>query len=262
MNKLFLLGLLCLLLPGLAFSQKKRKKKKSTVINLAVSFNLYPAIEPYQHTTSFRNFENRFSVRTVNMELPSQRLGIGFGVQIVKNNTLFHEISLTRLSYNESKHTIARELFDSINPGGIEDGTGASQTAFTLGLRYEFGGYFGKKDAAIRFGLSGGIEPSFFASRRRPEGILEFANQARIYNLEVAVIPHLALRLSKKVSLDFKVVPNILLAYHERVEELNPAIARDNRRATRRFASPDINTTFSLLLRYQIKAPKKRRRRS
>ncbi|MEM9821667.1 MAG: hypothetical protein AAF985_11365 [Bacteroidota bacterium] len=285
MNRTLLLFLLWMLLPGLAFSQRKRKKKKrATSTNLAITYNVYPRIEPYATFNAFNiqdddlilNYltsnsgtfviteeETILVERRLTTEIPSQIMGFGFSLQLVKG-AMYHEIALTKLSFNKSKHRVAFQ-FENLGNGTVTNILqGYEQNTFAFGLRYEFGGFFGKgKKPALRFGLSGGVEPSFYAYSREPlSPQSEFPIKARIYNLEVAVIPQLQIRMSKKISLDFKVIPNVLLAYHYRVKEENPSLIIDDQTLKPNFDSPEINLAFSALLRYQIKAPKKRRRRS
>ena len=92
---------------------------------------------------------------------PSQLLGVGASVQVLKSNSLFHEVSLTKLSSSKSSYTVNFTTTDSVGARSTFQ-LGYEQKASAFGFRYEVGKYFGDpKRANLRFGISGGIERTY-----------------------------------------------------------------------------------------------------
>lgn len=282
MNKLLIFILCCILLPVASFAQRS-KKKPGTTISFSTTFNYYPSLKPYSFfaaypydrdevlldfiTTNSGTFTLEES-ETVLIErrnansFPSQLFGVGFSVQIVKGTSLFHEISLTKLAYSKSESLITLTFLDDENQILNQNRSGYKDTGLAFGFRYEIGSYFGKqKDAALRFGLSGSIEPSFYFFKRTPPNSNGFPITAKIYTVEFALIPIVSARLSKKMSLDFKVIPNFLIGSYEKVREENPSLPLRQQTTTREKEFPEVNFAFNVSLRYKIKEPKKRGRR-
>lgn len=277
-KKQLVVFLLCTLLPLLAFAQR-RKKPVTTTISVATTANYYPALKPYSFFSSFTDDNDQlllkfltassgiFSIRegesvlitrqNVN-EFPSQLLGIGAGVRIMKNHSLFHEFSLTKLSFVKSSYYVDFIVMDTMNMANPVR-LGYDQNASAFGFRYEMGRYFGDAEAGLRFGISGGLEPSFYFYKRTPFSSNEFPLRARIITLDIAVIPMLSARLSKKVALDFKVIPNMLIGDFSRVVEENPLLPGGEQGGERAYNSPEVNVAFSLLLRYEIHESRKKR---
>ena len=79
--------------------------------------------------------------------------------------------------------------------------------------------------------------------------------------VDIALIPMVLAKLSKKVSLELKVIPNILIVDFGPVEERNPTVTLAEQEGQRNYNLPVVNVGASLLLKYQIKEPKKKRRR-
>ena len=278
MNKLILIFLSLVLCP--LYSSAQTNKKLGTTISVSTAINYYPAIDPYSFFSSFTsdddelilNFltansgtfvieEESISVeREVTSNIPSQLLGVGAGVQIEKGKKLFHEISLTKLSFAKSSYEKVFLFSDSL--GKIRAlKLGSEQKTSAFAFRYELGKYFGKrKKPSFRFGLSGSIEPSFYFFKRTPFSSREYPIDGKLFTIEVALIPMFSVKVSKKVSLDFKIIPNILMADFGSIKENNPLLSKSLQNGGREYNPPDINLAFSLLLKYKIKEPKKRRR--
>jgi hypothetical protein len=187
--------------------------------------------------------------------MPSQLFGVGGSVQFNKRGGLFHEISLTRLTVGKSSIITTYEYEDDKRvPFGYE------QKHATAGLRYEVGKYFGKrKDAKFRFGLSGSIEPTYHSFKRTPYSFQEYRIKAQILTIDVAVIPTFSFAISKKVSLDFKFLPNILMADYGKITEKNPTLPTALQSGKRDYTSPEMSYGFSAVLRYTVKEEKKKR---
>ena len=279
MKKLSLVFLLLLFIPGFIFAQK-RKKKIPTSLSISTSLNYYGAYEPYTFSNSFEYDEEDLILtfltansgtfvienpESYNVErknenrFPVQSFGLGFSLQVLKGKKEFHEISLSRFSYTKSEHSIDYIFSQGEGQSIIRPFRGYRQRALAFAFRYEYGHYFGEGN--FRFGLSGSLEPSFYFYKRQPTISSECPITATIIGVEIALIPILSFNLSKKVTMDFKVIPNLLMGTFERVREKNPALTIDQQSINRDISLPEINMAFSWLVRYQIKAPDKRRRR-
>ncbi len=277
-----ILYLFCLFLPVLCFSQKG-KKNNGTSIYVSTTFNYYPAIAPYSFFSSFSgttsddvilNYLTRtggtFTIeegesivitRENTSEFPSQILGLGASLQLLKESGLFHEFSLTKLSFAKSSYHTEFIFIDALDEMTSYH-SGYDQKTAAIAFRYEIGKYFGKsKRSKLKFGLSGGIEPSFYFYKRTNYSINAYPMKANIQTIDLSVIPMLSAKLSKKISLDFKVISNILIADFGSFTEGNPMVSLDQQNGEREYSLPEISMAFSIVLRYKIKEPKKGRRR-
>ena len=198
--------------------------------------------------------------RTQTTSIPSQLLGIGGSVQIRAANSLFHEISLTKLSVVKASEEIRITTLDSLGDILSYPYRGYDYRATALGLRYEFGKYFGNTKAKVRFGLSAGLEPSMYFYKMTPEGSVDYPVSGSLLTFELSLNPILCFNLSKKVSLEFKAIPNTLLGDFGGLSVKDPSLTERQQKniAKREYKSPDINLSFSVLLRYVIKEPKKK----
>jgi len=279
----FILILAGFLLPESSYGQRKRKYDNS--IHVSTSFNFYPAYEPYalfnqyavEHsdeillnyitrttgTFTVEEGETRNIERTHTTELPTPLIGIGGSVQIVTENGLFQEISLTRLSYVKSSNITKISIF--INSDSILSyRSGFEQKAAAVGIRYEVGKYFGGRRRRVpnfRFGISGGLEPSYYTYQRIPEDFRDFPIKARLFTVEVSIIPMLSWQVSKKLFLEARAVPNLLLADFGSVKEERPDVPGRELEASREYNPPNISLAGSFVLRYVIKEPKRRKRK-
>lgn len=278
MKGLLLLGSLCVLLPISSFSQRSRKPKGPT-ISVSTSINYYPALEPY---SSFNNYfvegddiiltyltanSGTFVVeegdlfyieRTSTNSIPTQLLSLGASVQVKTESLLFHEVSLTKLSVTKTSNEIKYATLDSLGKTRLLFRQGFEHKASAFGLRYELGKYFGKrKSAKVRFGLSAGLEPSLYFYKRTSNSFQEYPVSIKLFTVELSLNPMLSFMLSKKVSLDVKVVPNLLLGDFGGATEDNPNFSNKQKKLSREYRSPDIDVAFSAVLRYNIKEPKK-----
>ena len=282
MKQIITILILVFVIPLLSYSQV-RKKSKDTYVYVSTSLNYTPAIEPYSFLSSFQREQDllllnfltptagTFTIEdgeVLNLEredishFPSQLISVGASVQIVKaDNSLFHEISLTKTSFSKSSYVNKFSYLDSVGERRFLQ-LGYEQRAAVFGARYEVGTYFNaRKTAALKFGLSGAIEPSFYFYKREALSINEYPIKANIMTLDIAIIPMVAAKLSKKVLLEFKVIPNILIADFGTTEQNNPTVSIQGQEGIRSYDPPEINVGASLLLKYQIKEPKKKRRR-
>ncbi len=281
MKKVLTLCLLSALLPFALLAQSSKKKTEPTV-HAATTFNYYSALKPYEfnrlYYTKDRDLVLKFITATsgtfiieeddsirVQQErisnMPSQLFGIGASVQVKQASGLFHEISLTKLAFNKSSGSVIYTAIET-QPEEVLYAGGYAESMFSFGLRYELGKYFGRnKEAKLRFGLSGGIEPSYYHYKRIPKISTELPLEADLLTIDLALIPTLSASLSKKLSLDFKVIPNFLTADFGTMKELNPSLPKrlQNQGGLRNYKSPDMTWAFSILLRYTVKEAKKKR---
>ncbi len=243
--------------------------------------NYYPKLKPYSffHSRAFGQEDITYEFITENSGIftiedeerilaevssvnyfPSQRLTIGASLQILRDDTHFHELSITKVVHSKSDIRTTHVLLDEEDKVLTTFSFGYTDKLTSFGLRYEYGKYFGRKSGGIRFGLGGAIEPSAYFYRRDPLRSSEYPVKATIYNLHVALIPTLAARFSDKISLDFKIIPSTLIADHVDVRQYNPVLLDRQNRAMRSYDPPNTELVFSVLLRYVIKEPKRRRR--
>lgn len=280
MRKLFFLCL-AVALPLSIFAQIGKRLTNKTIY-VATTLNYYPALKPYAFFSSFRiddrdlilNFltansgtfvieegQSLFVERTKTNHLPSQLLGVGASLQVFNANGVFQELSLTKLSFSKANY---QDEYFFTNPNGDLQYSisGYEEKAAAFAMRYEIGKYFGKtrrRGNAIRFGISGALEPSFYTYRRTAFSSAMFPVKGRIFTLDLAVIPIITTKLSKKLSLDFKCIPNILFADFGSLREENPILTEEQKKGVLEYDLPEINVAFSVLLRYQLQEHKKRR---
>ncbi len=277
MKRFFTLCLLSVLVPLSSYSQGGKKPKGPT-IGLSTAVNYYSAMEPY---TSFNSYfirdedliltfltansgtfiieegESLYLERTSTYQIPTQSLGFGASVQIKSYNSLFQEISLTKLFMTKTDTEVEYITLDTLGKEFHFPSRGYENQASSFGLRYELGRYFGKNDSKFRFGLSGGCEFSAYFYKMTPKSFQDYPLHAKLFTVELSLNPILSFALSKKISLEFKAIPNFLMGDFGKVEEQNPAFTKRQQKLDRDYSSPELNMAFSVLMRYNIKEPKK-----
>ncbi|MCC6725752.1 MAG: hypothetical protein IT258_14680 [Saprospiraceae bacterium] len=280
MKKQQLTVLLLLFLPIFALAQSPKKKSKNSIL-AATNFNFYTPLKSYQFTKEyFRTYDDlilkyitkdagTFTVedgdstiitRTLNRRMPSQLIGLGASLQFRNLKGLFHELSITKLSYYKTDHTLTYTAVDS-NGDKKHLAYGFNEKMLAFAFRYELGKYFGRnKNAALRFGLSGGIEQSFYRFKPRPNNFSDSPLEAKLYTIDLALIPMLSAKVSKYLSLDFKVIPNFLTADFGTLRQEDPSFTVRQQGGFRNYKSPDMTWAFSIQMRYMIKEAKKRRK--
>ncbi|MBK8561773.1 MAG: hypothetical protein IPN76_00075 [Saprospiraceae bacterium] len=281
MKKALTLCLFIALLPFVLFAQSSKKKIGASV-HAATMFNYYSALKPYKFiserysqdkglilqfitknsgTFYVKEGDSILIQRELSSNMPSQLFGIGTSIQVKRADGLFHEISLTKLGLSKSSSILTYSALDTLGEE-IRYMEGFDEKMFSFGMRYELGKYFGNnKDAKLRFGISGGIEPSYYRYKRTPRTSQEFPLETSLITIDLALIPTLSATLSKKLSLDFKFIPNFLTADFGTMKELNPSLPKrlQDQGGLRDYKSPDMTWAFSILLRYTVKEAKKKR---
>ena len=282
MKKRLLLFSLIFLFANTAFAQiSKKLKHKSVYTSTLLTF--YPASEPYsffseaffEQDALILNFitynsgtfivedfpDIPIEVENVN-KFPSQLFNIGASFQIRNLSSLYQEFTLSRFSTSKSSYINQFNLVDTSGTSRSFQ-VGYEQKSAVLSLRYELGKYFGKSSKApMRFGLAGSVEPTFYSYNRKPLSTQNFPIKANITTINVALIPFVSVRLNKKISLDFKLIPNILIADFGEIRISNPALALSQQLGEREYSLPEIKLAGSLQLRYQLKEAEKKKRRS
>lgn len=257
------------------------QKKPEKFIFASSSLNYYPELESYSFFETVERNRNQlilsyltsnsgtFVVDTTTLvfdretanKFPTQIFNLGASVQIRKENSSFHEISISRFSSFKSSFTEFYTFFDTMGDSRSFP-VGYKQKSFIMSLRYEYGKMFGDTKSNLRFGLSGVLEPSIYFYKKEVLDPQNFPIKATIFTLNVAIAPTLSYQLSKKVFLDFKIVPRFLLADFGNVEMNNPTFTLDQRKGEREYNLPEIDIAGTIQFRYLLKEPKKRRRRS
>lgn len=281
MKKLLTLCLIAALLPY-ALTAQSSKRKRGTSILASTSINYYSPLKPYVFTKQFYidnddillNFITKNSGTFVIVEgdsillkstftshMPSQLLGIGGSIQFRNLRNVFHEVSITRLAASSSKQVLEYTGIDS-DSTEIHLFSGYKERIFVFAFRYEVGKYFGRsKDAPVRFGISGGIEPSFFRYTNTPLSSSDFPLKTKLTTIDIALIPMLSARISKYFSMDFKFIPNFLTADFGTMTQYDPSLTKRqiDKGGLRNYKSPDMTWAFSVQLRYMVKEAKKQR---
>jgi len=268
-----------LVLPELSYAQRSRKKKGPTIFASSM-VNYFPMRESFQFSRAF-NSTDRSLVHTYltadsgtfvveremalfievvkNLRIPVPSLGYGASLQIVKESRAFHELSVTRLSYIKSEDHSDITLTNGLDEPDITFSDGYRQKSFAAAFRYELGRYFGRGHGDVSFGLAGAIEPSYYSFRKEPYGGREYPVYARVFNINVGLVPSIAVKLSDKLSMDFKAFPSVLLVDSYEIVEENPTLLSRDQQGTRIGDVPNFDLGMGLVLRYKIKEPKRRR---
>lgn len=279
MKKTLTLCILSALLPFAILAQSSKRKTGASV-HASTTFNYYSKLKPYefvsQYFTQDKDLVLKYNTATTGIftikegdsvlverksasSMTSQLVGIGASVQVKQANGLFHEISLTKLALSKSSGLVTYTSLETLEEQIIY-AKGYDENMFSFGLRYELGKYFGNnKNAKLRFGISGGVEPSYYRYKRTPKTSQEFPLETNLLTIDLALIPTISASISKKLSLDFKLIPNFLTADFGTMKELNPSLPRRQQGGMRNYESPEITWAFSVLLRYTVKEAKKKR---
>ncbi len=266
--------------------QSQAQRQGGNTLTVSTNFNYTPPLRPYSFRKSYikdfeytvLNFITRNSGTFVLVEgnsyefvengtyhPPSNLIGLGASFQIWNENGLFQDFSLTRLSLTQSSHQFLVSVIDDegneapIHSQGIEERSGA------VGVRYEVGKYFGERRRDypnFRFGLSAGLESTFYAHRTISLGPRPLSTRGHMFTIDLSLIPVLSFQPTKRLMIDAKVIPNFLIADLGTIEIEDPSLPEQQRRANRKYDLPVTNVSASLMVRYVIKEPKRGRRRS
>jgi len=281
MKKELLFFAFALIFANASFAQKSKKLRHKSV-HTASLLTYYPVSEPYSffsqafleqdeiilsfltsNSGTFLLEDNEdisIDVERINV-FPSQLFSIGASFQIRNLNSLYQEFTLSKLATSKSSYIENYVLADTFGINRIFQ-IGYEQKSAVLSLRYEVGKYFGNAKAPMRFGLAGAIEPTFFSYSREEKSIQDYPIKANITTINIALIPFISFRLNKKLSLDFKLIPNILLADFGEPTINNPTLTLSQQGSQREYSLPEIKLLGSLQLRYQLKEAEKKKRRS
>ena len=205
-------------------------------------------------TTSFPNVSNE----NIN-KFPSQIFNLGTSIQFSKDHSSFHEITLSRFSRSKSSYENTYLLTDNLGNKRLTS-IGYRQKSFILSLRYEYGKMFGYKKNSFRFGLSGFFEPTFYTYSREVTSVQDYPIKATIFSFNIGIVPIASFKLSKRVFLDLKVIPRILLGEYSNLNVNNPTLSPDDQKGGRELKFPEIDIAGSIQIRYLLKEIKKRRK--
>ncbi len=284
MKRLITLALvLVFILPFSAAAQRSKWLKKQNV-RVATTFNYYPAVDAFTYFSEFSREEDTrlilsyrepnagtFRVvgsRTTDYETtttllsPSQLISIGGSVQFENREGIFQELALTKFAISKSSFRQDIYVFDDMGNTIDLYFTGTEERMAAFAFRYELGKYFGNpRYDILRFGVAVSMEPSLYTFKRTPYDSGSFPYRGRIFALEASLIPVATFKLSKKVSLDLKIIPNLTIASFGSIKAENPILTEDQKEGFRDFEPPALNVAYSILLRYQIQEAKRSRRR-
>lgn len=187
-------------------------------------------------------------------------IGIGLGIQIINAKGNFHDISLTRLSLS---NTTSKARIDLTDNTGFEDTffVGAEDKSFSIGLRYQIGRYLGDPDSSTKFGFAIVLDPIYHRFERKNYTSNIFPIRSNIFNLHIGLSPMLNFKLSEKVSLTTKLIPQVRIAAIENVLERNPSIPPNQQNGTIESSSNYFSMSGAITLEYVLKEPRRRRRR-
>ncbi|MFK7770570.1 MAG: hypothetical protein AB8F94_00470 [Saprospiraceae bacterium] len=269
--------LLCLGIILFQNGYAQRKSEKSTYTSSSI--NYHPELKPYSFlntielsqdnlTLSFLTANSgTFVIDTISSQVreeninnfPSQIFSLGTSIQISKDHSTFHEISLSRFSRSKSSYENVYMLSDTLGNDRLIS-IGYRQKNFIISLRYEYGRMFGYKKNSFRFGLSGFFEPTLYTYKREVTSVQNYPIKATIFSFSVGIVPMASIKLSKKVFLDLKVIPRILLGEYSKVAVNNPTLSPDDRKGGRELDFPEIDIAGTIQIRYLLKEIKKKRK--
>lgn len=275
MRYLFLLY--CLFLIGNVQAQRNRS---NTAINISTAISYNPASKPYtlERTFNYSGDEIELTYITENsgtfieedkdyfieeestVNLPSNILGISTGVQFIMRSGLFHELTFTTLSYSKARHLIQHTLrdFDDRHITTIE--RFVEFRNFEIGGRYEVGRYLGRDDSAVRVGISGGVSGKYQRYMFQSSRVFGYPVEGRTSILHLVVAPMMMVKFSDKVFVEFKFLPRMLLAKFDKVSYDAPILLDKDKQFVLDYDPPSVQVGASLMLKYQIQTPRRRRR--
>jgi len=282
-----LLPLFLILLFVLPFSLTAQRSKwlKKQNVRVATTFNYYPAVDAFTYFSEFSRMEDVNLIlnfeepnagtfileegrvtdfeSTTTVLSPSQLISIGGSIQFVNKESIFQELALTKFSFTKSSFLNEVYVIDDMGFPQFAYAIGAEERTGAFAFRYELGKYFGDpRYDILRFGIAVSVEPSLYTYKRTPYDSGGFPFRGRIFALETSLVPVAAIRFSKKVSLDLKIIPNIMVASFGSIKVENPILTKDQQVGTRNFEAPALSMAYSILLRYQIQEAKRSRRRN
>ncbi|MAW87866.1 MAG: hypothetical protein CMJ42_15210 [Phyllobacteriaceae bacterium] len=259
---------------------QSRSRSRGKTISVTHSLNIWQKRTPYnwaneftsQNDTLFLRFLTSNSgtflikegepfdvVYTRENVAPSIGLALAASVRILNNdNFLFHEFAITRLSIGSNEdvinYTIKKGETNHIVPFGFK------QRFAQIAVRYSFGKYFVKRrKSKVRFGISGGVEPSVYALKVTPRNFNDYPLKGTIYSIEMSLQPQLSFALSKYVNLDFNLMSNFLVADFGKINENNPRMTLQQQEGEREYKVPDVVMGFGVALKYVVKDTGRRR---
>lgn len=104
-------------------------------------------------------------------------------------------------------------------------------------------------------------EPSFYSMIYYGITTIEYPFKVNIFSLDLSIAPLLSFKLSKKLRIEFKLIPSILAFDLGRAINTSPIIFFDEQFGERNYALPQINWGSSIQLKYLFKEPDRRSRR-
>lgn len=258
------------------YAQKKTEKS----IYTSSSINYYPELKSYSFLKIIEGNQDKLVLKyltgnsgtfvidsisspgvlneTIN-KFPTQIFNLGTSIQISKVHSTFHEISLSRFSRSKSSYENTYLLKDAMGNNRLHS-IGYRQKSFILSLRYEYGRMFGYKKNNFRFGLSGFFEPTLYTYKREITSVQDYPIKATIFSFNVGIVPMASIKLSKRVFLDLKVIPRILLGEYSNVTVNNPILSPDDQKGGRELDFPEIDIAGAIQIRYLLKETKKKRK--
>ncbi len=266
--------------------QGQAQRRGGNTLTVSTNFNYTPPLRPYSYQRSYiRDYEdvvltfltsnsgtfvleegNSYEfAENATYHPPSNLIGLGASFQIWNENGLFQDFSLTQLSFTQSSHSFLLSIVDDQGDVDPTYRLGIDERSGSVGLRYEIGKYFGERRRDypnFRFGLSAGLETSFYAHRTIPHSQPLLPTKGHMFTVDLSLIPVLSFQPTKRLMIDAKVIPNFLIADLGKIEIEDPSLPEQQRRANRKYDLPVTNVSASLMVRYVIKEPKRGRRRS
>jgi|GEM_PF-1828679 len=266
--------------------QGQAQRRGGNTLTVSTNFNYTPPLRPHSYQeTFFRNSSDLIlTFLTKNsgtfileegksyeiyedhtFHPPSNLIGLGASFQIWNENGLFQDISLTRLSFTQSSYQMLASIVDDEGETIPNYSLGVKSRSATFGLRYEVGKYFGERRRDypnFRFGLSAGLETSFYRHSMIPYRLFTPSTEGHMFTVDLNLIPVLSFQPTKRLMIDAKVIPNFLIADLGTIKMNDPSLPEEQRRINRKYDLPVTNVSASLMVRYVIKEPKRGRRRS
>lgn len=186
-------------------------------------------------------------------------IGMGFGIKIINAKNNWHEISLTKLSFSKTTTKAQIQIFD--DKGEVNSVfTGVTDNSFSIGLRYQVGRYLGDPSLVTRFGIAVVLDPVYHQFKRVYYTTNIFPVNSKVINLHLGISPMLNFKISNRVSLTTKLIPQVRIASIEKVRELNPSVPLRNQLGSIKSNFNYFSMSGAITLEYVMKEPKRRRR--
>lgn len=268
-------------LPLVLYGQRsKRQEIKGTQINISTTINYAPQILsfnwPIEGLYTNDNFDLTFLTPTSGIfevesdtiyikgnnvvSIPSSKINLGFGYQIIKPNQVYHEFQIPIFIFNSILNQVDYTIINQTSFNVKEIKETKKSNSFKIGFRYELAKYFGnyhKRNFNLGFGIN--IATIYTRNSKIDERILDEEadflpkTEGNIFDVNLGFTGNLLIKFNKITSIEFKYLP------HMRVLNLggnifnNPNISLEDQSGKRTTNLASYNYQLCLAVKFKIK---------